>query len=173
MATSADRKPALATLVGQAQALAQAQPVLMADVLREAMAVRDSVPDAALCLSQLDPAAAAAVLARLDVHEVLPLAQALLRQRSVSQAQAEQVLTRLLAEATQRVVPLQDPAAFLAQVLPRALGTDQAQPVLQWLGLGQPPTQPPTQPASTVALRARLSQAEVDALLNPPPDVGT
>ncbi len=165
MAHATDRKPTLAALVAQAQALAQAQPVLMADLLREAMAVRDGVPDAALCLSQLAPGAAAAVLARLEVPDVLPLAQALLRQRSVPQAQAEQVLSRLLAEATQRVLPLDDPGDFLAQVLPQALGAAQAQPLLQWLGLAAPATARPN-----AAQRARLSQAEVDALLNQPPD---
>ena len=165
MATANDRKPQLAALVAQAQALAQAQPVLVADLLREAMAVRDGVHDAALCLSQLAPDAAAAVLARLEAAGVLPLAQALLRQRSVPQAQAEQVLSRLLAEAAQRVLPLEAPGDFLAQVLPQALGATEAQTLLQWLGLAAPATARPN-----AAQRARLSQAEVDALLNPPPD---
>lgn len=167
MATANDRKPQLAALVAQAQALAQAQPVLVADLLREAMAVRDGVHDAALCLSQLAPGVAAAVLARLEAVEVLPLAQALLRQRSVPLAQVEQVLSRLLAESTQRTLPLDDPASFLAQVLPQALGADQAQAMMQCLGLPVVATPP------TAAQRARLSQAEVDALLNPPPDCAT
>ena len=168
MPSPVDRQAAWATLVAQAQALALAQPRLVADLLREALVVRDGVADAALWLSHLDAGAAAAVLGQMDRQEVLPLAQALLRQRSVPQAQAEQVLSRLLTEASQRVLPLQNPAAFLVQVLPQALGAEQAQPLLQLLGLG--PAAPVAVTRPTAAQRARLSQAEVDALLNPAPD---
>jgi flagellar motor switch protein FliG len=160
MATAAARSVSLPALAAQAQALATAQPLLVADLLREAMADRDGVADAALALSQLD-AAAAPVLGHLQAHEVLALADALLRQRSVLISQAEQVLSRLLAESSQRVLPLAQPEMFVQRLLPQALGEVPGQRLLQVLGLGTAAT-----PAAT---RARLSQAEIEALFSPAP----
>jgi len=163
MATSSSRCASLTALTAQAQALASAQALLVADLLHEGMHAPDGVADAALVLSQLGEAAAAAVLAHLPASAVLALAEALLRQRSVPHSQAEQVLSHLLAEAAQRVLPLAQPKAFVQQVLPQALGDVQGQRLLQVLGLAAPV------PASPAAARARLSQAEVEALLSPAP----
>lgn len=164
MATAPARSTPLASLTAQAQGLAAAQPLLVADLLQEGMGGREGVADAALVLSQLGQDAAAAVLAQLPASAVLALAEALLRQRSVPHSQAEHVLQRLLAEAAQRVLPLAHPAAFVQQVLPQALGAEQGQRLLQLLGLASAAD---TTPA---ARRARLSQAEIDALFSPPPD---
>ena len=153
----------LAPLIASVSDLASTNPLLLADVLREALELSHGLERSALVISLLDGALAARVLAHLEAHEVYALSVKLLQQRSITVAQAHEVLAWVLATGAERIVPLASPATFLQQALPVALGPDQGRQLMTLLGLTTPAS------VSSNTARARLSPAEMEALLQPPP----